>query len=109
MFPTDFKDKLLIHLNSRTRSGGLLFSLYIDVFAEESSNIDLREAMNEGIISLISDMQYTYISEKSDAKHLTFLDCSTFEVTYNDEIVVTGCRYANGKVESFTVEKKARI
>ena len=78
------------------------------MFTEESSNIDLRESMNNEIVSLVSGMQYTYIPEKSDAKHLVFLDCSIFEVTYNDEIVLTGCRYINGQVESFTVEKKSR-
>ena len=108
MFSIDFKNKLLAHLDSRTRSGGLLFSLYIDMFAEESSNIDLREAMSEEIVSMVSNMQYTYIPEKSDAKHLAFLDCSTFEVIYNDEVIVTGCRYVNGDIESFTVEKKVR-
>lgn len=106
---TDFKERLLAHLDSRTRSGGLLFSLYIDIFTEETSNIDLRKVMNKEIESLVSNMQYTYIIEKSDSKHLTFLDCSTFEVIYNNEIVVIGSKYTNGKIESFTVEKKPRF
>ena len=108
MFPTDFKEKLLNHLDARTRSGGLLFSLYIDMFAEETLDIDLREGMNEDIISTISEKGYTYIPEKTDAKHLSFLDCSTIEVTYNDEVVMIGCKYSNGKVESFIVREKIR-
>ena len=108
MISINFREKLLSHLNSRTRSGGLLFSLYIDIFADETSNIDLRKGMSEELKSLVSSMQYTYIPEKSDAKHLTFLDCSTFEVVYNEEIIVTGCKYVNGEFESYTVEKKLR-
>ena len=108
MISINFREKLLSHLTSRTRSGGLLFSLYIDIFADETSNIDLRKGMSEELKSLVSSMQYTYIPEKSDAKHLTFLDCSIIEVTYNEEVVVTGCRYVNGKIESFFVEKKLR-
>lgn len=104
----NFQEKLLSNLTGRTRSGGLLFSLYIDIFANETSDIDLRKDMSEELISIVSSMQYSYIPEKSDAKHLTFLDCSTFEVVYNEEIIVTGCKYVNGEFESYTVGKKLR-
>lgn len=109
MSSTDFLKKLLTFFDNRTPSGGLLLSLYIDLFTEETSKMDLRQEMNEDVISLVLEKGYIYIPEKSDAKHLTFFDCNTIEVTYNDEIVVIGCRYINGEIESFTVEKKTRI